>query len=153
MAPGKPDRLYQQNNCGMYRSEDGGRQWHSIEDGLPSSFGFPAAAHPRDPDTLYLLPLNGDSTGRTVPDGKAAVWRTRDGGNTWRDLRHGLPQGNVFFVVLRQAMATDRLDPAGVYFGSSSGALYASADEGDSWACIAEHLPTILSVETMVLEG
>lgn len=152
MAPGMPDRLYQQNHCGMYRSEDGGRQWHSIEAGLPSSFGFPAAAHPRDPDTLYLLPLNGDTAGRTVPDGKSAVWRTRDGGASWRDLRNGLPQQNVFFGVLRQAMATDRLDPAGVYFGTSSGSLYASADEGDGWACVAEHLPTILSVETLVLE-
>lgn len=151
-APGMPERLYQQNHCGMYRSDDGGRQWHSIEAGLPSSFGFPAAAHPRDPDTLYLLPLNGDTAGRTVPDGRAAVWRTRDGGASWQDLRDGLPQRNVYFGVLRQAMATDRLAPAGVYFGSSSGALYASADEGDSWACIAEHLPTILSVETLVLE-
>jgi hypothetical protein len=152
MAPGMPDRLYQQNHCGMYRSEDGGRHWESIEAGLPSTFGFPAAAHPRDPDTLYLLPLNGDSLGRYMPDARAAVWRTRDRGDTWEDLRAGLPQENAFFGVLRQAMATDRLDPAGVYFGTSSGELYASTDEGDSWARIAEHLPTILSVETLVVE-
>lgn len=153
MAPGMPDRLYQQNHCGMYRSDDGGRTWSSIEAGLPSSFGFPAAAHPRDPQTLYLLPLNGDSTGRFVPDGKAAVWRTRDGGERWEALRDGLPQRNAYFGVLRQAMATDRLDPAGVYFGTSGGALYASADEGDGWTCIAQHLPAILSVETLVLDG
>jgi photosystem II stability/assembly factor-like uncharacterized protein len=153
MASGMPDRLYQQNHCGMYRSDDGGRQWTSIEAGLPSSFGFPAAAHPRDPSTLYLLPLNGDSAGRYVPDGKAAVWRTRDGGETWEDLRTGLPQGNTYFGVLRQAMATDRLEPAGVYFGTSTGSLYASADEGDSWTCVAQHLPTVLSVETMVVEA
>lgn len=153
MAPGMPDRLYQQNHCGMYRSDDGGRQWTSIEAGLPSSFGFPAAAHPRDPSTLYLLPLNGDQAGRYVPDGKAAVWRTRDGGESWQDLRTGLPQGNTYFGVLRQAMATDRLEPAGVYFGTSTGSLYASADEGDSWTCVAQHLPTVLSVETMVVEG
>jgi photosystem II stability/assembly factor-like uncharacterized protein len=153
MAPGMPDRLYQQNHCGMYRSDDGGRQWTSIEAGLPSSFGFPAAVHPRDPSTLYLLPLNGDSAGRYVPDGKAAVWRTRDGGETWEDLRTGLPQGNTYFGVLRQAMATDRLEPAGVYFGTSTGSLYASADEGDSWSCVAQHLPTVLSVETMVVEA
>ncbi|MCL4767916.1 MAG: glycoside hydrolase [Hyphomicrobiaceae bacterium] len=151
MAPGMPDRLYQQNHCGMYRSDDGGRSWQSIEAGLPSTFGFPAAAHPRDPATLYLLPLNGDIAGRFVPDGKTAVWRTRDAGARWQALREGLPQKNAFLGVLRQAMATDRLDPAGVYFGTSSGALFASADEGESWSCIAQHLPTITSVETMVV--
>lgn len=153
MAPGMPDRLYQQNHCGMYRSEDGGQSWQSIEAGLPSSFGFPAAVHPRDPATLYLLPLNGDSAGRYVPNGSAAVWRTRDRGDSWEALRAGLPQENAFFGVLRQAMATDRLDPAGVYFGTSSGALFASADEGDGWTCIAQHLPTVLSVETLVVEA
>ena len=152
MAPGMPDRLYQQNHCGMYRSDDGGRSWDSIEAGLPSSFGFPAAAHPRDPATLFLLPLNGDSVGRFVPEGRAAVWRTRNGGATWTDLREGLPQENAFFGVLRQAMATDRLEPAGVYFGTGSGSLYASADEGDNWTCIAQHLPTISSVETLVVD-
>ncbi|MGK9232545.1 exo-alpha-sialidase [Inquilinus limosus] len=152
MASGKPDRLYQQNHCGMYRSDDGGRSWESIEAGLPSSFGFPAAAHPRDADTLFLLPLNGDIKGRFVPDARAAVWRTRDGGASWQDLRRGLPQENAYFGVLRQAMATDRLDPAGVYFGTSGGALFASADEGESWDCVAQHLPSILSVETLVVD-
>ena len=152
MAAGMPDRLYQQNHCGMYRSDDGGRRWESIESGLPSSFGFPAAAHPRDPDTLYLLPLNGDTKGRFVPDAKAAVWRTRDGGATWQDVRAGLPQEKAFFGVLRQAMATDRLEPAGVYFGTGTGSVYASADEGDSWTCIASHLPTISSIETLVVD-
>ena len=89
MAPGMPDRLYQQNHCGMYRSDDGGRHWESIEAGLPSSFGFPAAVHPRDPETLYLLPLNGDIDGRYVPDARAAVWRTRDGGDSWEDAARG----------------------------------------------------------------
>jgi photosystem II stability/assembly factor-like uncharacterized protein len=153
MAPGMTNRLYQQNHCGMYRSDDGGLSWVSIENGLPSSFGFPAAAHPRDPGSLYLLPLNGDTAGRYVPGGKAAVWRTRNGGDSWEALSDGLPQENAFFGVLRQAMATDRLDPAGVYFGTSSGAVYASADEGDHWTQIAEHLPTVFSVETLVIEG
>ncbi len=153
LAPGTSDRLYQQNHCGMYRSDDAGKSWQSIEAGLPSSFGFPAAAHPRDPDTVYLLPLNGDIRGRYVPDGKAAVYRSRDRGDTWQAMRNGLPQENAFFGVLRQAMATDRLDPAGIYFGTSSGTLFASADEGDSWSPIAEHLPTILSVETLVVEA
>ena len=153
MASGKPDRLYQQNHCGMYRTDNGGREWRSIESGLPSAFGFPAAAHPRDPDTLYLIPLNGDSIGRYMPDAKAAVWRTRNGGATWQDCRRGLPQSQAFFGVLRQAMSADKLDPVGVYFGTGTGHLYASADEGDSWTCVADSLPPIHSVETLVLES
>jgi photosystem II stability/assembly factor-like uncharacterized protein len=149
LAAGNPNRLYQQNHCGMYRSDDGGRSWQSIEQGLPSSFGFPTAAHPRDQETLFLVPLNGDSKGRFVPEGKAAVYRTRDAGGHWQALRNGLPQENAFFGVLRQAMATDRMDPAGVYFGTSSGSLYASADEGESWSSLAEHLPQIHSVEVL----
>lgn len=148
LAGGRPERLYQQNHCGMYRSDDAGAEWTSIEAGLPSTFGFPAAAHPRDPDTLFLFPLNGDIQGRYAPEGKAAVWRTRDAGASWSDLRSGLPQENAFMTVLRQAMATDRRDPVGVYFGTSSGSVYASGDEGESWRCVAEHLPMIASVET-----
>lgn len=150
-APGPSERLYQQNHCGMYRSDDGGLNWASIEAGLPSTFGFPSAVHPRDADTLYLVPLNGDVLGRFVPAGKAAVWRTRDGGKTWQDLRHGLPQENAFLGVLRQAMATDDLDAAGVYFGTSSGSVYVSADEGENWIEAATNLPTVTSIETLVV--
>ncbi len=135
----------------MYRSDDGGQSWQSIEAGLPSSFGFPAVAHPRDASTLFLLPLNGAEQGRYVPDGKAAVWRTRDGGKTWQELRDGLPQENAFFGVLRQAMSADTLSPAGIYAGTNTGSFYASADEGDHWRCIAQNLPPIYSVETLVL--
>ncbi|MBX3567151.1 MAG: exo-alpha-sialidase [Rhizobiaceae bacterium] len=152
MAPGMRNRLYQQNHCGMYVSDDGGKSWDSIEAGLPSDFGFPAASHPRDPDTVYLIPLNGAAEGRFVPDAKAAVWRSRDGGRNWEAKRAGLPQRNAFFGVLRQAMAADRREPAGVYFGTSSGTLFASADEGDTWITVAEHLPTVHSVETLVLD-
>jgi photosystem II stability/assembly factor-like uncharacterized protein len=149
-APGMPQRLYQQNHCGMYRSDDGGRTWASIEAGLPSDFGFPAAAHPRDPETLFLVPLNGAIEGRYPPEARAAVWVTRDSGATWTAMRKGLPQENAYFGVLRQALATDRLAPAGVYFGTSGGEVYVSADEGDSFAAIARHLPAIYSVETLV---
>jgi photosystem II stability/assembly factor-like uncharacterized protein len=153
MAAGMPDRLYQQNHCGMYRSDNGGAQWESIEQGLPSSFGFPSAADPRDPDTLFLIPLNGDIAGRFMPDAKAAVWRTRDGGAHWQDLRQGLPQQHAYFGVLRQAMATDSLEPTGVYFGTNGGALYGSSDAGENWNCIAQHLPPIYAVETFVLDA
>lgn len=151
-AAGRGRRFYQQNHCGMYRSDDDGARWESIEAGLPSSFGFPVAAHPRDPDTAWFAPLNGDQAGRFMPEARAAIWRTRDGGRSWRAQRAGLPQEHCYFTVLRQAMATDRRDPAGVYFGTSSGALYVSADEGETWACVAQHLPTILSVETLALD-
>ena len=151
MASGMPERLYQQNHCGMYRSDDGGLNWQSIEAGLPSSFGFPAAAHPRDPETLYLLPLNGDSAGRYVPDGKAAVWRTRDAGRSWMALRDGLPQEHAFFGVLRRPWRPTDSNPPEL-FGTNTGQLFASADEGESWTCIARHLPPVYSVETLDID-
>ncbi|MGK7753290.1 MULTISPECIES: WD40/YVTN/BNR-like repeat-containing protein [unclassified Roseovarius] len=146
-APGKTDLLYQQNHHGVWRSSDGGRSWDDITRGLPSTFGFPIRVHPRDPRTIWTLPLNGDMAGRYPPDSACAVWRSRDGGETWEALREGLPQENCFFTVLRQAMAGDTLDAPGLYFGTNSGSVFASLDEGDSWREIARHMPTILSVE------
>ncbi len=148
-APGAEDVLYQQNHHGVWRSADGGRSWDDITPGLPSTFGFPIQVHARDPDTAWTLPLNGDSAGRFPPDAAAAVWRTRDGGRTWQAMRQGLPQTSCFFTVLRQAMASDRRDPVGVYFGTNSGSVFASRDEGESWSEIARHLPTVLSVEVL----
>lgn len=148
-APGEGDVLFQQNHHGVWRSADGGRSWDNRTEGLPSTFGFPIRVHPRDSQTIWTLPLNGDSIGRFPPDAAAAVWRSRDGGQTWEALRNGLPQENCFFTVLRQAMAGDGRDPAGIYFGTNSGSVFASVDEGETWQEIARHLPTILCVEAL----
>lgn len=143
------DLLYQQNHHGVWRSRDGGRSWDDINAGLPSTFGFPIRVHPHDPDTIWTLPLNGDSAGRFPPDAAAAVWRSRDAGDTWQALRSGLPQEACFFTVLRQAMAGDSQKRAGIYFGTNSGSVFASVDEGDTWDEVARHLPTILGVEVL----
>ncbi len=146
-------QFYQQNHCGVYRSADGGRQWEEITAGLPSDFGFPLALHPRDPNTLYTIPLNGAEQGRYVPNATMVVWRSRDRGDSWTPLTAGLPAKDAYIGVLREAMAVDTLDQAGIYFGTSNGQLYGSADEGDTWQVLAANLPAIWSVETVVLEG
>ncbi len=151
MAAGTPERLYQQNHCGVYRSEDGGASWEEITSGLPSDFGFPMVVHPRDRESAFVIPLNGAEEGRFMPDAKGAVWRTRDAGSSWIRLDRGLPQEHAYLGVLREAMAIDPLDPAGVYFGTSTGEVYGSADEGASWRLIAGHLPPVSSVEAAVV--
>jgi photosystem II stability/assembly factor-like uncharacterized protein len=153
MAAGHPETLYQQNHCGVYRTDDGGTTWTEITAGLPSEFGFVVGAHPRDPATAWVIPLNGAAEGRFVPDAKPAVWRTRDRGETWTRHAAGLPGNDAWLSILREAMAVDSLAPAGVYFGTQSGEVYGSADEGETWTLIAAHLPAIASVDVAVLEG
>jgi photosystem II stability/assembly factor-like uncharacterized protein len=150
-SPSDLSRMYQQNHCGMHRSDDGGQSWTEISEGLPSDFGFAAAAHPHDRDTFYVIPLD-PGHGRCMPDGHAAVWRTRDAGSTWQKLDRGLPHEDAYLGVLREGMAIDGEDSPGLYFGTSTGQVFASVDEGETWNEIAGYLPGISSVEVAVLD-
>jgi photosystem II stability/assembly factor-like uncharacterized protein len=146
-----PSRMYQQNHVGVHRSDDGGHSWSEITDGLPSEFGFAAAAHPHDRDSFYVIPLD-PGHARCMPEGRAAVWRTSDGGESWRRLDRGLPQHEAHLGVLRAAMAIDGFEVPGLYFGTSTGQVFASADEGESWNEIASYLPPIWSVEVAAID-
>jgi photosystem II stability/assembly factor-like uncharacterized protein len=154
MAGGdETDTLYQQNHCGVYRSDDAGESWIELtENGLPSEFGFPMVSHPRDPDTVWTIPLNGADQGRFVPDAKPAVWRTHDRGATWIRADEGFPAEHAYLTVLREAMARDTLDPVGITFGTETGQLWHSSDEGRSWRMITDALPEIWAVEAAVLD-
>jgi photosystem II stability/assembly factor-like uncharacterized protein len=150
-SPVDGDRFYQQNHVGMHRSDDGGESWTEISEGLPTEFGFAAATHPHDRETFYVIPLDAGH-GRTMPDGQAAVWRTRDAGSSWQKLVNGLPQRDAYLGVLREGMAIDSADEPGLYFGTSTGQVFASADAGDSWTEIASYLPAISSVEVAMVD-
>jgi hypothetical protein len=152
LDPSNPDQMFQQNHMGMYKSTDAGKSWQNVGAGLPSTFGFGAGVHPRKSGNYYLAPLNGDSIGRYMPDGAAAVWKSTDSGGTWEAKRAGLPQQGAYFGVLRQALCVDTLEPAGVYIGSSTGHLFASADEAESWQEVASYLPPISAVSAFVTE-
>ena len=150
MHPLRPDRLYQQNHCGIYRIDRPSTTWERIGDNMPrdvGDIGFPVELHPRDPDTAWVFPMDGtDVWPRTSPDGRPAVFVTHDAGSTWTRQATGLPPRG-WFTVKRQAMTVDRDDPVGVYFGTTSGELWGSRDEGATWTLIAAHLPEIYSVE------
>jgi len=150
LADGKQSLLFQQNHCGVYRSADAGRTWQEITAGLPSDFGFPLGLHPREPETLFVLPLKGADF-RCPPEGKLRVFRSRNGGKSWDTLSKGLPQENAFVGVYREGMATDSLNPAGVYFGTNTGKIFGSADEGDTWQTLADNLPPVYSISTAVV--
>jgi photosystem II stability/assembly factor-like uncharacterized protein len=149
-SPTEKDRMFQQNHVGMHRSDDAGHSWTEITEGLPTEFGFGAAVHPHDKDTFFVVPLD-PGHGRTMPDGQAAVWRTRDAGSSWEKLTNGLPQENAHLGVLRQGMSNDTYDTPGYYFGTSTGQVYASNDDGDSWTEAAGYLPAISSVHAAVI--
>ncbi|GAA3193111.1 exo-alpha-sialidase [Actinocorallia longicatena] len=149
--PENPECLYLQNHCGVYRSDDGGDTWNSIADGLPGDFGFVMVAHPRRGGVIYSFPINGDENGRYPVGHRCRVYRSQDAGETWEALTEGLPEEPFYPTILRDAMCVDDADPAGVYFGSRSGEVFASADEGDSWVRVAAHLPDVTCVRAAVI--
>ena len=150
MHRSRPNTLFMQKHWDVMRTDDGGESWHEISGDLPTDFGFVVDVHANEPDTVYVIPITSDSH-HFVPDGKLRVYRSRSGGNEWEALTNGLPQKDCYVNVLRDAMAVDSLDPCGVYFGTSGGQVYASADAGDNWAPIVRDLPAVLSVEVQTL--
>ncbi len=150
--PARPGRLFLQNHWGLYRSDDGGDSWKDVANGVPSDFGFCLGIHPRDPDTAFIVPLHSDGF-RCTPDGKLRVYRTRDAGASWQAMTRGLPQKDALETVVRDGMAVDGFDPAGVYFGTRSGKLYGSRDEGRTWELLREGLPPIVCVKAGLAEN
>ena len=150
MNPARPDVLYMQKHWDVMRSDDAGESWHEVSGNLPSDFGFPIAVHAHEPETIYVVPILSDSH-HYPPDGRLRVYRSRTGGMEWEALTTGLPQENCYVNVLRDAMSVDHLDPCGIYFGTTGGAVYGSNDSGDSWTPIVENLPSVLSVEVQTL--
>jgi hypothetical protein len=155
LCPSNPDRLYQQNHCGIYRLDRPSEEWVRVGKSMPKrvgDIGFPLVVHPRDADTVWVFPMDGsDVWPRTCPEGKPAAYATRNGGKTWQRLDAGLPREAAWWTVKRQAMAGDSRDPVGLYFGTTSGELWMSRDEGTRWSCLAQLLPEIYAVETAEL--
>ena len=150
MHPARPGVLFMQKHWDVMRSDDAGESWREISGNLPSDFGFPIGIHAHEPDTIYVVPIKSDSE-HYPPDGKLRVYRSRTGGDDWEALTDGLPQRDCYVNVLRDAMAVDSLEDCGVYFGTTGGQVYVSADAGDSWAPIVRDLPAVLSVEVQTL--
>ncbi|HEY5258952.1 MAG TPA: hypothetical protein VIJ12_11310 [Candidatus Baltobacteraceae bacterium] len=150
MHPSRPEVLYMQKHWDVMRSDDAGESWHEVSGNLPTDFGFAIDVHAHEPNTVYVVPIKSDSEHFPL-DGKLRVYRSRTGGDQWEALADGLPQNNCYVNVLRDAMAVDSLDSCGVYFGTTGGQVYASADAGDHWAPIVRDLPPVLSVEVQTL--
>lgn len=150
MHPARPGVLFMQKHWDVLRSDNAGDMWHEVSGNLPSDFGFPIAVHAHEPETIYVVPIKSDSE-HYPPDGKLRVYRSRSGGENWEALTAGLPQYNCYVNVLRSAMAVDRLDSCGIYFGTTGGQVYVSPDGGDHWMPIVHDLPAVLSVEVQTL--
>ncbi len=148
--PSNPDTLFMQKHWDVMRSDDGGDTWREVSGNLPSDFGFPIAVHPHEPETIYVVPITSDSL-RWPVDAKLRVYRSRAGGDDWEPLTNGLPQEHCYVGVLRDAMATDQLEDAGIYFGTTGGQVYATRDAGDHWEPILRDLPAVLSVEVQTI--
>jgi hypothetical protein len=150
MHPSRPERLYMQKHWDVMRTDDAGDHWHEVSGNLPTDFGFAIDVHAHEPDTIYVVPIKSDAEHFPL-EGKLQVYRSRTGGDEWEALTRGLPQSNCYVNVLRDAMAVDRLDPCGIYFGTTGGQVYASPDAGDGWTAIVRDLPAVLSVEVQTL--
>jgi photosystem II stability/assembly factor-like uncharacterized protein len=150
MHPSRPNVLFMQKHWDVMRSDDAGDSWNEVSGNLPSDFGFPIHVHAHEPDTIYVVPIKSDSE-HFPPEGRLRVYRSRTGGHEWEALTNGLPQRDCYVNVLRDAMAVDSLDACGVYFGTTGGQVYASADAGDTWTAIVRDLPAVLSVEVQTV--
>ncbi|MFI5035613.1 MAG: WD40/YVTN/BNR-like repeat-containing protein [Acidimicrobiales bacterium] len=150
LHPSRPDTLFMQKHWDVMRTDNAGESWTEISGNLPTDFGFAIDVHAHEPETVYVVPITSDSE-HFPPEGKLRVYRSRTGGNEWEPLTKGLPQENCYVDVLRDAMAVDSLDSCGVYFGTTGGQVYASADAGDSWTAIVRDLPAVLSVEVQTM--
>jgi photosystem II stability/assembly factor-like uncharacterized protein len=150
MHPSRPRVLFMQKHWDVMRSDDAGDSWREVSGNLPTDFGFPIRVHAHEPETIYVVPIKSDGE-HYPPEGKLRVYRSRTGGNEWEALTNGLPQSDCYVNVLRSAMAVDSLESCGVYFGTTGGQVYASADSGDTWAPIVRDLPAVLSVEVQTL--
>jgi photosystem II stability/assembly factor-like uncharacterized protein len=150
MHPSRPSVLFMQKHWDVMRSDNGGESWREVSVNLPTDFGFTIDVHAHEPDTVYVVPIKSDSEHYPL-DGRLRVFRSRTGGNEWEALSHGLPQRNCYVNVLREAMAVDALESCGIYFGTTGGGVYVSADSGDHWSAIAHDLPAVLSVEVQTL--
>ena len=150
MNSSRPDVLFMQKHWDVMRSDDAGDNWKEVSGNLPTDFGFVIDVHAYEPETIYVVPIKSDGE-HFPPEGKLRVYRSRTGGNEWEALTKGLPQSNCYVNVLRDAMAVDGLDKCGIYFGTTGGQVYASADAGDTWAPIVRDLPSVLSVEVQTL--